>query len=67
MVLTHDLHGRAVWIAPEAKSRVDERGFVRGVCYGDNEATIELLVELEKDGQLEFFQYRQVRLEKVTH
>jgi hypothetical protein len=37
------------------------------VCYGDNEATIELLVELEKDGQLEFFQYRQVRLEKVTH
>jgi hypothetical protein len=62
MVLTHDLHGRFVRVAKEAHDRVGEIGLVQGVCYADNEATIMLLVEMKADGQLELFQFRQVRL-----
>jgi hypothetical protein len=62
VILTHELHGRRVTIFPEAKTHVGARGTIQGVCYADAEARIELLVELDGDGQLEFFHYRQVRL-----
>lgn len=65
MTFTHDLHGRRVRVV-EYKPRAGETGTVRGVAYGDSGA-VELLVELDGDGQLESIPIRQVRLEKEAH